>query len=264
MAKYERISDDLREKIRSGALKPGAQLSAETTLASEYAVSLPTLRQAMSVLRAEGLIESRHGQGTFVRAPRRKIRRTAERYQWEKDRVRISDAKRAETGATEKDTGYVFDDLRFYASYEVVDADQSIAEDFGVPIGTKMLERVYRTQSRHEDAPISLVRSYLVHSIVAENPDLLDDSNEPWPGGTQHQLSTIGIELDSITDEITARPPLTEEAELLGLDKSGVSVLVLKKISSDTTGRVVEVSHVILPGDRTEFVYTTKLSRWEA
>jgi GntR family transcriptional regulator len=262
MARYERIATDLRTKISNGDLGPGEKLPAETALAGDYNVSVPTIRQAIGVLRGEGLIESRHGMGTFVRAPRRRVRRTPERYQWEKDRVKQPQEQRAETGATERDTGLEMADLEFSATYETITADESLARDFAVPVDTRVLQRSYRTKSRHEAAPISLIRSYLVYDHVAANPALLDAKNEPWPGGTQHQLSTVGIELDEITDEITARPPLVDESEALGIDPVGTAVLVLKRVSIDTGGRVVEISHVILPGDRTEFFYRTKLDRW--
>ena len=97
----------------------------------------------------------------------------------------------------------------------------------------------------------------------SRNPELLDAANEPWPGGTQHQLWTVGIELGAIRDEITARPPRVDEAEALGIDTEGVAVFELTKTSVDVTGQVVEVSYVVLPGDRTVFDYTTRLQRWE-
>jgi GntR family transcriptional regulator len=97
--------------------------------------------------------------------------------------------------------------------------------------------------------------------MAAENPALLDAANEPWPGGTQHQLHSIGIELDRIIDHISARPPGPDEIEALDLP-AGVPVFLLRKVSVDTNDCVVEVSDVVLPADRTEFAYTTKLSRW--
>ncbi len=105
-------------------------------------------------------------------------------------------------------------------------------------------------------------RSWLVYDLVASNPDLLDPSNEPWPGGTQHQLSTVGIELDHIRDQITARPPLPHEAEILDIEP-GVAVISMHKVSVDTKGRVVEIADAVFAGDRTELVYTTKLKRWK-
>ena len=85
--KYDRIAADIRRKIRAGECQPGTQLRSETALMEDYRVSLPTMRRALDLLEAEGLIEKRHGIGNFVRTRRQLVRRTAERYQWEKDRV---------------------------------------------------------------------------------------------------------------------------------------------------------------------------------
>ncbi|MEU4893771.1 GntR family transcriptional regulator [Streptomyces sp. NPDC044780] len=261
MAKYEQIADALRAGIRAGRLLPGERLPAEDKLAVRYRTSVPTLQRALSELVAEGLIDKRHGVGTFVRTPRRRIERNNDRHQWEKDRVRRPKAERLRTGSTEHDTGLEVTDLAFHAEYRDATADEDLASVFGIPVGTRLLERIYRTNCRTEDAPFALVHSYLVHDVVAANPDLLDAANEPWPGGTQNQLYTIGIELDRVTERITARPPTVEEADRLGL-KKGVSVILLRKICTDTGGRVVEVSDVTLAGDRTELVYTTPLKRW--
>lgn len=202
-----------------------------------------------------------HGAGAFAREPRRRVERNNHRHQWEKDRARRSRAERVKTGSTERDTGLEATDLSFQAEYREVKADEDHAAVFGVPVGTRLLERRYRTNCREQGSPFALVRSYLVHDVVAANPDLLDDSNEPWPGGTQNQLYTIGVELDRVEERITARPPTAEEAGELGLGK-GVSVITLRKISADTEGRVVEVSDITLSGDRTELVFTTPLTRW--
>lgn len=47
---------------------PGTALPAEAALAKEHGVALGTLRQALALLVAEGLLERQHGRGTFVRA----------------------------------------------------------------------------------------------------------------------------------------------------------------------------------------------------
>ncbi|MBT2383092.1 GntR family transcriptional regulator [Streptomyces sp. ISL-11] len=262
MAKrYEQIADELRERIRAGRLSPGDRLPAETALAEQYRVSLPTVRQALGVLQAEGLIEKRHGRGNIVREPRRVVKRTNERHQWEKDRVRGSLAERQATGATEHDTGLTVSDLVFHAEYRETVANEDLAAAFSLPVGSRLLERAYRTRYSEEDAPFNLVHSYLVYDLVSPNPDLLNQANEPWPGGTQSQLHTVGIELDRVVERITARPPTVEEMEELGLT-AGVAVMILRKTSIDIGGRVVEVADVTLPGDRTELVFTTPLARW--
>lgn len=262
MAKYEKIADGLRARIRAGEWGPGDKLPSETPdLTGQYKTSLPTIRQALAVLAAEGVVDKVHGRGNFVRKPRKLVVRTNERHQWEKDRARQSEEARQQTGATEHDTGLTVSDLVFSADFQETEASEDLAGIFEVPVGTKLLERTYRTRYREEDEPFNIARSYLVYDVVKANPDLLDASMEPWPGGTQNQLFTIGIELDRVEERVTARPPTAEEAEELGL-KVGVSVLVLRKLSYDTDGRAVEVSDVTLPGDRTEMVFTTPLNRW--
>jgi GntR family transcriptional regulator len=261
--KYDRIASDLRRQIQTGDLAAGDRMPAETALKDEYDVSLLTMRRALDVLEMEGLIEKRHGRGNYVRAPRRRVRRTTDRYQWEKDRALLSDEERRGTGAMERDTGLTFDDLQFAAQYSSMEANADLAEAFAVPIGTPLLRRSYRTRSREEKTPLSLAVSYLVRDLIADNPDLLSADNEPWPGGTPHQLYTVGIEVDRIIDEVTARPPSPDEAEALGIE-AGVSLIALRKTSIDTTSRVVEVADVLMAGDRTELVYTTNLKRYPA
>ena len=262
-AKYETITRDLRQAIAAGELKPGDALPAQTALAKRYRVSLPTVQQALSVLEGEGLIDQVQGKATYVRKPpRRQVRRKQPaRYQFEKDSARASLEERSQTGSVEHDTGLEFGDLEFHADYAEVPAGDDLARVFSVEVGTTLLRRRYRTYIRGEGIALSLIDSYLVREVVATNPALLDADQEPWPGGTLNQLSTVGIEVDSVTDEIRARPPRNGEAEALGVGP-GVAVLVLRKTSVDTAGRVIEFSDVVMPGDRTVMEYHVQLERW--
>ena len=67
---YRQIEASLRDRIRNGALRPGAQVSPEPELMAEYGVSRATVRQALARLVSEGLLEIRRGLGTYVTAPR--------------------------------------------------------------------------------------------------------------------------------------------------------------------------------------------------
>ncbi|MBL1065980.1 GntR family transcriptional regulator [Streptomyces sp. 7-21] len=260
---WQTVADDLRRRIADGEWPPGRALPPPQELRRRYAAEGPgALRQALAVLVAEGLIAVHPGQGPYVRSPRRRIRRECGSHQWEKDRARASDEIRRGTGATERQTGLAVTDLVFSIDYAERRASGELAAAFGVAPGTPLVERVYRTRCATEPVPMSLVRSYLVREHVAANPDLLSPACEPWPGGTQAQLLTVGIELDRVVERVTgARPPTREEAALLGMGP-GMAVLLLRKTCVDTAGRVVEVADVTLPGDRAEFVCTTRLARW--
>jgi GntR family transcriptional regulator len=78
-----------------------------------------------------------------------------------------------------------------------------------------------------------------------------------------HALSTVGIEIDKIVDEVTATMPTTVEAAMWALPE-GVPLLWVRRISIDTTGRVVEISDAQYPADRTKLTFHTSLTRWDA
>lgn len=196
-----------------------------------------------------------------LRRPRGAMLRDSHRHQWEKDRARRPLPTRAATGATERETGLQVGDLVFQARYREVAAPPRLAAVFGLPEGNLLLERTYRTRCAAESAPFSLVTSYLVRDMIAANPELLDDANEPWPGGTQNQLYTVGIEVGRVEERVTARPPTPRETRELGLPP-GTCVILLVKTSYDITDRVVDLSEVTLPGDRAELLFTTSLERW--
>lgn len=64
----DQIFDDLKAQIISGALPRGSRLPTEKDLCDHYAVSGPTVREAIRGLSVIGLIEVRHGSGATVTA----------------------------------------------------------------------------------------------------------------------------------------------------------------------------------------------------
>ncbi len=61
-----RIYAALRERMERGELPPGARLEGERELSRRFGVAVMTVRQALDRLQREGLVERRHGVGTFV------------------------------------------------------------------------------------------------------------------------------------------------------------------------------------------------------
>ena len=60
------IMDQIERLILEGKVRPGQKLPSERSLAEEFDVSRPTVREAIQKLEARGLIQRRHGGGTFV------------------------------------------------------------------------------------------------------------------------------------------------------------------------------------------------------
>ncbi|WP_210642785.1 FCD domain-containing protein [Pseudomonas sp. Tri1] len=68
--RQRRLSDDIVERLEGmileGTLKSGERLPAERTLAEQFGVSRPSLREAIQKLAAKGLLVSRQGGGNYV------------------------------------------------------------------------------------------------------------------------------------------------------------------------------------------------------
>ncbi len=66
--RYRMIADELRALIDRGVIAPGSLLPAESVLTAEFRASRGTVRQAIAVLREEGVVTTEHGRGTYANA----------------------------------------------------------------------------------------------------------------------------------------------------------------------------------------------------
>lgn len=66
---YQRILNDIRDRIVSGEWEPGFRIPFEHELTEEYGCSRMTVNKALSQLAKAGLIERRRRSGSFVRRP---------------------------------------------------------------------------------------------------------------------------------------------------------------------------------------------------
>ncbi|GHJ35684.1 FadR/GntR family transcriptional regulator [Streptomyces sp. TS71-3] len=62
----ERLADDIVEIIHTQGLAPGDALASSRELARRFDVTTPTVREALRRLEATGVVEFRHGSGTYV------------------------------------------------------------------------------------------------------------------------------------------------------------------------------------------------------
>ncbi|MEK9953602.1 MAG: FadR/GntR family transcriptional regulator, partial [Curvibacter sp.] len=60
------LVESLGDRIRDGRIAPGDKLPTEAAIMEEFGVSRTVVREAISKLQAAGLVETRHGIGTFV------------------------------------------------------------------------------------------------------------------------------------------------------------------------------------------------------
>ncbi|HEY3595963.1 MAG TPA: FadR/GntR family transcriptional regulator [Paraburkholderia sp.] len=67
----DRVTAVLLEKIKGGEFPPGTRLPTEQVISERFGVSRTVVREAISRLKSDGLVEVRQGSGTVVREPNR-------------------------------------------------------------------------------------------------------------------------------------------------------------------------------------------------
>ncbi|WP_394378495.1 GntR family transcriptional regulator [Saccharopolyspora spinosa] len=258
----DQIANKLRAAIQSGELQPGDSLPTLSEISKEWGVAKATADAALGLLREEGLIApGGRGKPAQVRKPPTRIKLLTEMGQAMKNLVRESEDVRAASGALEMTTGDSVQDVEFSANYTEVEATEELAQEFGIEAGAPLIKREYSMVDKRSGTYTSWSVSYIPRALIESNPALLDESNEPWPGGHQHQLYTVGIELDRFETTLWSVTPTTIERQQWGMNE-GVPLLHGRSKSIDIEGRVVELSEAVYPADRTEVCYVERLDRW--
>lgn len=229
--KYLQIAARLRRDVREGKYLPGTRLPAETALAGQFRVSPITLRNAISVLRAEGLIESRHGIGTFVRETRRLHRRSRDRY-----------------GRARKDRQLLTRHLR----HEIVFAGRAplspeVAAVMDAEPGTEVVvrrRRLYHTETgRPEEIGASYIPIEIAGGTFLEEPTVA-------PKGLFLCIEDLsGKQYKTARDHWVARLPTAEEAATLELPM-GAPIMHVIHVARAEDGTILEVSESVWPADR--------------
>ena len=65
-AAAEQVVEQIRALITNGELRPGDRLPAERELAKQLSISRPSIRAGLRMLVARGVLNARHGSGTYV------------------------------------------------------------------------------------------------------------------------------------------------------------------------------------------------------
>ncbi|MFC8437363.1 GntR family transcriptional regulator [Streptomyces griseoincarnatus] len=228
-SRRDTIADDLRDRIASGRLKPGDPLPSEAHLAAQYRVSTSTLRNALAVLQAEGLVEKVHGKGNFVCRPVRRI---------------------TYVGGTRTPDTPVMDlaSLSVTVHTTRVPARGHLAALLKMPTGSPLTEIL--CLGHEGERPHSLARIYVPC-------DLAPAARESLPyEAVVSRLMELRPPLAEVREEISVRLPTSEEASTLRIS-SALAVLAITRQVADTAGRVVEAALLVLPGDRADAVFTT-------
>ncbi|MFI9358858.1 GntR family transcriptional regulator [Streptomyces lydicus] len=217
------LADLLRQQVLGGAFPDGA-LPHEATLCADYRASRNTVRQALDLLRAEGLVERVPGVGTGV---------VAEKYPHALNRLQG-------LAETLHEHGRVSNEVRTVGP---VVAPACVAERLGVPDGNEVLyvERLRRLGG----LPLSLDLTYIPLDIGVrllgadlENTDIFRLLEEL----TGQPLGTAEITLEAVNAD-------AHSAAVLQAPR-GAAVLMLERLTHLSDGRPVDLEFIRFRGDR--------------
>lgn len=237
---FRQVAADLREKITSGEYAPGQRLPSERELVDAYQVSRPTIRDAINLLRTEGVVAAEHGRGVFVR-PSGTIQRLA--------RARLSRKARGENkgafladAATQGFTPTTTVEVRFEPA-----GDRAAVLNVDPGDEVTVRDRVMRA----DDAVVQLAVSRLPRVFTRGTAIEQDDTG---PGGVYARLEDAGHTIGRYAEEVASRMPTPEEASALQLAQ-GVPVITVTRVAYRQDGTPLEVNDMTLPADRYSLTY---------
>ncbi len=218
--KYLRIHADLHERITSGRWPAGSSLPSQRELADEFGVSIMTLRQALQLLADDGLIDTRHGSGTYVAA----------RYAYDLGHLRSFADDLAAQGAQIT--------TRLLAADTVTPPEQ-VGARLGGPGEVLRLRRLRLVGGR----PLIVQTSYLPVTLIRGLE----------PGDLGHRglytiLAEHGLTIARANETIT--PTTLSPLDARDLHRAESSPALLShRVSFTTTGIPLVDDHALLPGD---------------
>lgn len=246
---WEELYADLRRRIETGELAPGAQVPRELELAKTHELSRTTVRQALARLQADGLVT--RGQGRLGRRVREQ-----RPLEW--------NLHRFERGERRDDPSTGMDDWSAGVAEQGRTPHQDVKVAIEVPPSDIALAleldesemAVRRTRVRSVDGvPYQLSTSWFPESL-ARDTVLMESRDVAVPGGI---LRHIGCPQVSIRDQILIRMPSPAEADQLDIP-TGTPVGEHRRTGYGEDGSPVRHMVTVFAGDKHYLVYELEIS----
>jgi GntR family transcriptional regulator len=231
---YRRLYQTLARRIANADWRPGDALPAELDLAKQYGVAPGTIRKAIDELVDDGLIERRHGSGTFIRRPN-----------FDNMMVRFF-LFRDPAG------GYISPESHII-SREIEPASEIVAARLGMREGDEVI-RVVR--HRHWEGTARLLEDIFLppapfRAILNHTPEEIGPLLYPAYERLCGQLVCF------IEEEITITDVTREDAAILALSQ-GDLVVAIERLAKNASGQPIEWR--ISRGEARRFRYKINVS----
>lgn len=240
---YLQIADDLRRDILRGIRAPGSALPSIAELVQRCETSTTTVRQAFNLLRSEGLVYGQQGKGMFVRQDRSRYHRFLGDLYGRRAQGSPMAAIVEHAGATP----------RWEHRSTRATATPTIADRLQLEPGDHVMITDYIFLA--DDEPVMLSTSYEPLALTGGTPIELPDSGET--SGVIPRFSSIGIEIDRVLEDVTARAPRPHESTSLRVPP-GVPVMSVERtyFAGDLA---VESADIVVAADNYVLRYSIKV-----
>ena len=245
---YQKIAEDLRVQITSGALRQGAQLPTELELRDRYSASRDTVRDALKRLVEEGLIETRLRQGTFAT-------RAIDPFVT----VRSPDPETGVASAGEESAGYLSAVIEQHRharvstpKVEVLPCPREIALRLRVMPGDQVISR---HQARYiDEIPWLLQSSFYPWELISAGATRLLMAEDISEGTVKYLAERLGLKQAGYRDWVTARRPDNTEQAFFGLAHDATEFEFFRT-AFDQNKKPTRVTVTVYPADRNQFVF---------
>ncbi len=232
---YLQVANALRDEIVGGGFPVGSQLPSEDDLCKRFSVSRYTVREALRLLRDDGLVASRQGAGTVVVPPR----------------ASNSDIQQVmsinDLVAFGTDTRFEIDSIK------TVQIDDKLAARTGLTAGEEWLEVRGVRHTEDADAPLCWVE-YYINRAFATVGRLLQRHNGPI---FQLIEDLFGVNVVEVQQQISATlivAPLTTVLKV----REGSAALEIRRTYTAADGTVAQVTINTHPAARFQHSMTMR------
>jgi GntR family transcriptional regulator len=247
---YQDIVDELRASILEGRLEPGERLPSENELAERYRTSRPTVRRAIALLKAGGLVTTEQGRGVFVRAkPHVRLLLSGEAFR------RHRRAGRSGFNAQVEEQGQTPEQRLLDVDWVAAPREVALRLDLDDEAQVVVRRRLFVVNGE----PVAFCDSYYPADVADGTPLAEPDRIAGGAYGLiEDPDGPIGRRLKRSVDDLVCRMPTPEEVEGLALGP-GVPVVRTLRTVYDADGRAVEVQDTVAAADKHQFRYEVRM-----
>lgn len=245
---YLVVADDLRRRIEDGDLQPGDQIPSLSELVAEYDTSTTTIRQALALLRSEGLLVGQQGKGVFVRRARTARERLV---------GHLYGAR-----ATGSPMARLVESSGAAPSWDHHSEPATATSEIARRLGVRRGDPVMRTQHRFfaDNEPILISTSFEPLELTRGTPIEYPEVGEVR--GVVARFDSIGVPITHVVERVSARAARPYENTALAIP-TGVPVMAIERtyFSNDIA---VETADIVVAGDNYTLTYIVPIPALDA